>query len=322
MQTKYITFLVISFLISSCIGKTIVPTSNWILDIKNENGTDAPIVLKPNVLTKIIFIVRHEDDLELYDRSFDKSDFTIELEDDDDIKLLDDEIHIIPSISLEYSYYIGLKCDHDIKENTYELKFKVKKVKDLDDHDLEDATLTINPIEVEISDEKRIIEIEPIVTNLTGKGYSLFKLKNEIYNMEKVVITTSNKDNDNYKFKDTEIDAYKDREEFGENENNHGILIDFPFGTEKKYENLGGKTNYTFNLIMKKNDICSSRFILSESSSTVNITINNNELLILNDSVKEAIIYNMENITPKKDLTNNIQLNLTMPVAQLLLNAN
>ena len=73
---------------------------------------------------------------------------------------------------------------------------------------------------------------------------------------------------------------------------------------------------------MKKNDICSSRFILSESSSTVNITINNNELLILNDSVKEAIIYNMENITPKKDLTNNIQLNLTMPVAQLLLNAN
>ena len=106
MQTKYITFLVISFLISSCIGKTIVPTSNWIIDIKNENGTDAPIVLKPNVLTKIIFIVRHEDDLELYDRSFDKSDFTVELEDDDDIKLLDDEIHIIPSISLEYSYYI------------------------------------------------------------------------------------------------------------------------------------------------------------------------------------------------------------------------
>ena len=39
----------------------------------------------------------------------------------------------------------------------------------------------------------------------------------------------------------------------------------------------------------------------------------------MNDSVKEAIIYNMENITPKKDLTNNIQLNLTMPVAPVII---
>ena len=320
MQIKHLILILFTTLFSLAKGKTIIPTSNWILDIKNEKGTNETIILKPNILTKIILIVRHEDNIEILDRSFDKANFVLALENDNDIKLYGNEINIIPSVSLEYIAYIGLKCDYEIKEKTFNLQFKVKQIKDLDNHDMKNAKLTIYPVKVEIDNNPSLIEIEPIETELTGKGFSLFRLKNEIFNMEKVVITLKNKENKNFVFKDVEIDAFKDRNEFGENENNHGILLNFPFGTELEYKDLKGNTNNTFNLIMKENDKCSNSFILSNSSSIFNITINENQILKLNDSVKEAIIYNIENITPKKDLTNNIQLNLTIPVAPVIIN--
>ena len=320
MQIKHLILILFTTLFYLAKGKTIIPTSNWILDIKNEKGTNETIILKPNILTKIILIVRHEDNIEILDRSFDKANFVLALENDNDIKLYGNEINIIPSVSLEYIAYIGLKCDYEIKEKTFNLQFKVKQIKDLDNHDMKNAKLTIYPVKVEIDNNPSLIEIEPIETELTGKGFSLFRLKNEIFNMEKVVITLKNKENKNFVFKDVEIDAFKDRNEFGENENNHGILLNFPFGTELEYKDLKGNTNNTFNLIMKENDKCSNSFILSNSSSIFNITINENQILKLNDSVKEAIIYNIENITPKKDLTNNIQLNLTIPVAPVIIN--
>lgn len=185
MQIKHLILILFTTLFSLAKGKTIIPTSNWILDIKNEKGTNETIILKPNILTKIILIVRHEDNIEILDRSFDKANFVLALENDNDIKLYGNEINIIPSVSLEYIAYIGLKCDYEIKEKTFNLQFKVKQIKDLDNHDMKNAKLTIYPVKVEIDNNPSLIEIEPIETELTGKGFSLFRLKNEIFNMEK-----------------------------------------------------------------------------------------------------------------------------------------
>ena len=70
---------------------------------------------------------------------------------------------------------------------------------------------------------------------------------------------------------------------------------------------------------MKEDDLDSKWFKLSDESQSFNLTINQNELVTLNDSVKEAIVYTIENVTPKRDLTNNIQINMTIPVAPVLI---
>ena len=70
--------------------------------------------------------------------------------------------------------------------------------------------------------------------------------------MEEIVIINKDDKDDNYKFKEIIIKAFKDGEEFRENENeNHGILFDFPFGIEQKYEELNGKVNHTYTLLIK-----------------------------------------------------------------------
>ena len=195
MKNGFLLSIVLSIIIGYTLQETIIPTSNWVLDVKNEKG-EKGIVLKPNVLTKVIFVVHHEDDLDILDRSFDKANFIITLEDDSNIKLFNKEIKngdvdIIPSLTLESYAYIGLKSDHKIEAETYDLQFKVKNTKDLDGHDYKDkdVSLRIDSVQVTINNTESLIEIEPIETNLTEKGYSLFRIKNEIYNMEKVIIT-------------------------------------------------------------------------------------------------------------------------------------
>ena len=321
MKSKCLFLMILSAIICLTFESTI-QESNWVLNVKNETGGN-DIALKPNVLTKIILVVNYEDNTDTLnkkdvDPSLDESVFTIALEKDDDIKLFDQEIKIIPSLALESYAYIGLRSDHQIKSDTYEFNLVVKSKKDLDGNDYKDAILTINPVQVTIVNEKSLIEIEPIETDLTGKGYSLFRLKNEIYNMDKVVITLQDKIEDKFEFKDIEIKGFKDRNEFGLNENdNHGIVFDFPYGTEKSYKDLDVH-NTTIDLKMKddKNSNC---FELTDESKSFLLTINQNELVVLNDSVKEAIVYSMENVTPKRDLTNNIQLSMNIPVAPVII---
>jgi hypothetical protein len=86
---------------------------------------------------------------------------------------------------------------------------------------------------------------------------------------------------------------------------------------KKKYEDLD-VYNTTIDLIMKddKNSNC---FELTDESKSFLLTINPNELVVLNDSVKEAIVYSMENETPKRDLSNNIQLSMNIPVAPVII---
>jgi len=224
---------------------------------------------------------------------------------------------ITPSASLEYIAYIGLECEYDISKNS-KIKFKVTSIKDLDDKDLDDATLnTEEEFPIEIDESKTLLEIEPIETDLTGEGYSLFRLKTEIFNLEEVVIIATS-ENKEYKIKDVEIEAYKDRDKYGESkEENNGILFGYPFSVEKEYRNLE-KKSHTFQLKMK-NDKCSTPFVLSDDVQTINITVNDNPIVKVNKTVKQAIVYSMENITPKRDLTNNIQIQMTIPVAPLII---
>ena len=140
MKANKILLIFFSSLIYFSISSTISPKSNWKLDVKNENMTNETIIVKPNQYTKVILVVSHEDDLDILDYSFDRSKFTIELEDNDHLHLYGEKMIITPSASLEYIAYIGLECEYDISKNS-KIKFKVTSIKDLDDKDLDDATL-------------------------------------------------------------------------------------------------------------------------------------------------------------------------------------
>ena len=302
------------------INAMINQTSNWVLDIKNENNTDEIIELRPGVLTKIILIVSHEDNIDIIDRSFDKNFFTISLKDNDNIMFYpNEEFNIIPSEALEYIAYIGLKCDHSIISDNYTLEFDVKKI-DLDDININNGNLIINPVPITINDGITFINIEPIETNLAEKGYSLFKITNEIYNMENITIKSEGNNNKNFIIEDIEIKAFKDRKKYAKTENeNHGILFDSKFGTKVEYKKLKGETNTTFNLIIENDDNKRRCFDINPKSSIVTININDKRTVTLNESVKEAVLYSIENVTPKRDKTNNIQFKIDLPVAPVII---
>ena len=297
------------------------PTSNWVLDIKNENNSDEIIELKPGVLTKIILTVHHEDNIDIIDRSFDKTVFTISSKDNDNIMFYPNEqLNIIPSMALEYIAYIGLKCDHSITSDDYTVEFDVK-IKNLNGKNTNYGNLIINPVSIKINNAITYIEIEPIETNLGEKGYSLFKIANEIYNMEKITINSEGNNNQNFIIDDIEIDAFKNRKKFGNTENeNHGILFDSKFGTKLEYSRLKGETNTTFNLVIENDNNKRKCFDINPKSSNVKININNKKILTLNYSVQEAVLYSIENVTPKRDKTNNIQFKMNIPVAPVIIN--
>ena len=311
--------LLFSLLIVFSINDETNQTSHWKLEVKNEKMTNETIVLKPNQYTKVILSVSHLEELNVLDYSFDRSKFTVKLDSEDKLKMYGDKVVIVPSVSLEYIVYIGLKCGYKESE-IQNLKFKVDSTKDLDDQDLEDASLDVEEVPLEINEDITLLELEPIETNLTGEGYSLFRLKNEIYNMEDIEIISDDK-NDDYKFEGVKIEAFKDREKEKKEEEFNGILFDGKFSVEQKFENLKEKS-LIFNLAIKdadKDGKCLKYFELSEDSKVLSIEVNENPILTVNDAVKQAILYTMENITPKRDVTNNIQIKMTLPVAPLII---
>ena len=305
--------------------KAITPSSNWIVDIKNENNTDDIIVLRPGIYTKITVNVRHAENIVPSDTSFDKTVFIISSVNNYDIILYPDrELKIIPSKSLKYMTYIGLNCNHSYKDFVDSLKFYVKNTTDLDGNEIDNANIQITPVSFQINNADTLIEIEPIETNLIPGTYSLFRLTKEIFNIEKVEIGAVGFNDAKFTFDNIIIEPFAEREILGEEQpENHGILFDYKFGTKLKYEDLGGETNATFNLKMVNwefvNKLC---FDISPKSKTFNIQIDNQVLTTLDDSIKQNILYNMEYLTPQNDKDNNLQIHFALPIAPMIIKCN
>ena len=310
MQIKLLLILSLILIIYS------KPDSQWKMSVKNEKGDDSPIIIKKGIFTKINFIISHKDGKDLIDRSFDFNDFIIKLE-DKNIKTIEDEYHIIPSSNLEYTTYIGLKCDSEIKEDEYKLTFNVSDIKQLmDSKDKKEGNLEIETFIVKIDLTPTYIELESIENEIAQKSFSLFKIKNEIYNINRIKII-KNEDNKLFEFNNIEIKSFYDRNELSENETeNHGILFDYPYGTNNDYIDFGNNTNFTYTLKIE-DDECSNYFILKNNK--LNLIVKDEKQSKLTDAEKEAIISSIENITPQKDETSNIQLKILIPVDSVII---
>jgi hypothetical protein len=289
----------------------IEPTYNWALEIKNENSTDEVIEFRPGSLTKVILIVHNESNIDTWERLFDKANYTIAVSNYNFRFYPDYNFNIIPSFSLEYIAYIGLSCNHVLEDGQkLTLDLNIQSKHDLDGNWFNVDNFIINPPQIIINNSPTIIDIEPIKTNLAAKEFSLFKISNEIYNIDKIKIKPENYNNEKYQIDYIEIKSVFKRKKFEKEENdNHGILFDYIFGTPTEYDALNGEINQSFELKMDIGYEWYKRVCLEigSKSKIVDLTINKNKIQNLNESVKEAILYSMENMTPKRNKTNNIK---------------
>ena len=326
---KFILLLSILF-VSICFIPGPAPSSiKWKLEVKNEYGNDEPIVLKSGKFTKITLILSPEDGQSYLDYSQDKSTFEIYLN-DTNIKAVENNFKVIPSQSLEYSTYIAPYCQNNITDSNYTLQFKVKgndkdsqdrqDKPDMQDQQSSEVNLNVLPANVKIDSTPTKISLKPLKTSIPEASYSLFKLEEDLYNMNKIKITAKNKDtSNNFVFTPIEIKEFKPENEFKDNSLlNDGILFEYPFGSASTFEKLENNTSFTFELELS-DESDKKCFVLDDNYKKLTINVVNEKPANLNNSTKEAIVYSIENNTPKKDESNNIQIKMNIPQAPVIL---
>ena len=298
---------------------TVYVPSTWTIDIKNETFGDY-IELNPGKLTRIIFSVRNGYNGEIWDfKDRDRDNFTIALKNESYIKLYPSgRISIIPSKATVYNAYIGLDCNHDIEEDEYLLNFEVIDKRDLDGNESPDIDVSINPTEnkIKINNNATLIDIEPIEKTIYTRGYIAYIIKNEIFNIEKISIKPIGNNDPEFRIEEIEIKPFTERKIFRKEENeNNGIIINRRLDYD--YNGQENEKNITFNLAIdydhtKKKKKC---FELSLNSQSVNLMLTKEKFVELNESIREAVLYSIEDVTPKRDKTNNIQIKIDLPVA-------
>jgi hypothetical protein len=172
----------LTFLNYFTINPAYVP-STFNIDIRNETFGDY-IELKPGTLKRIIISLRNGYNGEVWDfKDQDKYNLTFALKNESYIKLYPSEISIIPSKAIVYTAYIGLDCNHDIKEVDYPLNFEVIDKRDLDGNELPGAEMIISSTIIKINNNPTLIDIEPIEKTVYIRGNFAFIIKNEIFNI-------------------------------------------------------------------------------------------------------------------------------------------
>ena len=324
MKAIYIIVMFLTILKLSLIKAHNSDPSNWILDIKNENYTDDLIELRPGVLKKIILSIRHQTSIINWDKdSIDKVNFTIASKDPCNIILYPNKyLYLIPYESFDYIIYVGLSCNHQICSTEYDLDFTLIEKRFLDGKYIDNVNLIINPIKIKINNNPTLIDIEPIETIIPARSYSLFKLKNEIYNIEGLTIKPEGcYSKEKFEIETIYIKSFKDRKILNkEIIDDNGILFDQKFGVLSDYQGLDGETNIAFSLALDySNQNKRKCFEINPKYKNVNLVINKQDKIFLNYPIKEALLNSIENITPEKDKTNNIQVKINLPVSPVLI---
>jgi hypothetical protein len=126
----------------------------------------------------------------------------------------------------------------------FTLDFHVLLKYDFDGEWLSGNNFIINYPQVIINNTPKVIDIESIKTNLAAKEFILFMITNEIYNIDNIKIKPDNYNNGKYQIDYITIKPFFERKKFEKEENdNHGILFDYKFGTPTEYDNLNDEIN-------------------------------------------------------------------------------
>ena len=272
---------------------------NNIWKLEFNNGEE--IILKPGVFKEIRLQLTSINNNIYFDDDKDISTiYKLSISDDNIISSVPDLI-INRNEALSYSFYIGLKCQ-EYSNDHYIIKFNSSYIQNeyqfnsiLLDNDIQ--------LNVKIDNDYMKIELEPLMKEMPGKSINFFKLKKEVYNIDEIVIKAKNQYEEEIIINDIILYPFLDREEYSENNSaNHGILFDYPFGTNNSFEEM---KEYKFNLYIENynESLC---FKLNDDAFEINI--NKEGPIILDEKIKKAILYNTEDQTSQYDVTNSIKI--------------
>ena len=141
---------------------------------------------------------------------------------------------------------------------------------------------------------------------------NFFKLENEIYNIDKIeIILDTDKENNlsSLNYSNIILASYDQREEYSKiNENNHGIIFDYPFTLLEAFKN--NKLNFNLKILNNSLNTC---FYLNKTNFTLDLK--EEDFINLDEKVKKAIVQNTEIDSEISDIFNRIKINTVIPVA-------
>ena len=307
-----IVFLIIQ-IFSFCLA-TYYLNEHWKLEFNNTN-----IKLHPGVFTEIT-IQLIENPKSISSEFLNESIYNLSIiNQDNDIIPLDRYIIINSMEKHFYSTYIGLKCQK--YSNNYNIKFNISPINTIEKKINKNIVVSYK-----IEEEKNGVEIklDALMNEMPGKSINFYRLNEEIYNTEEIIIEPVLKDLEDiedledkrheFKFKEIIIKPYFKRGLLSnENYTNHGILFDYNFS-------FMGEVNIALNFTVKlkiKSEYMEECYRLTKDE--IEIKIKNSIPATIDGKVKDAFKYNTEDQTSIYSLTNSISLRTKIPVAPCIL---
>jgi len=305
MKTQNYLLLVILFQL--CLTSTI---KKYKLEIKDGNGEENQITLIPGIFTKITLSLTNLEGNEFAYK--DETKYILKFN-DEKIVASKAELILNPQESMVYTNYIGISCTNLIEGETHTLSFKVEKGNDSTDEN----SLEYEPVTLKINKAQSEIKLDLLLKSMVKQTKNFFKLENEIYNVDDINITLDETSSAlaKFDFKSLVIAAFNKRNEeeiSQKSAENHGILFNYPLFSKDIVE----QSQFNFKLKFDSNSI-GTCFKLAKTD--FDFQIKTEGAINLDANVKSAILYNIEDGSPKYDATNKIQINTIIPVAPVIL---
>lgn len=297
--------------LSTCLSAA---SFKWKLSVKNDKVESKTLVLLPGVFTKVTFVLERDGE-DKFDTSENEQIYKFQIASADERIVFPEETYtLVPTASLQFAGYIGLKCGSTIADSKLQLKFKVNAVLDGEGKDARArAELVFDAQTADVSNEKTKIDIEPVISGIAEASYSYLKVNKEPFNIDPIELTSETEQTNEYEAPDVTLDKFDGkREEYSpENNVNHGILYNFKFGTKKAYKDLV-KKSLNVNLKFKAKNLEQCFELVKK---TLKIDVLEKKVEELKDNIKQAIAYTLENINKRHDYSNSLNFRLNVPVA-------
>ena len=300
---KNLYFFILLASIPLCFNKTLV---DWKLSILDEEAKTNIINLFPGIFSKVTLVLSNEKNEEVFDNSESPISFKLKLK-NKDLVSVESSFNLIPSESLVYTFYIGIKCGETLTD-TSDL-FEIDSIEG-------DVSLTIGKASLKVSNNKAKIDIAPLLNEISEQTYNLFRVNKEPYNIEDIkLIPKIEGENEDFTFDDVILEKFDGkRGEYSPlNTYTNGILNKFKFGTKKLLKDLS-KTSVKFDLTFDSEDLGKCFDLVKKS---FDLKVIQKKVEKFGESVKKAISYTIENISPINELTNSLELKLNIPFAPI-----
>ena len=309
---KIINILIFAFLLELCLATT---EKKYTLKIKNGIDGSDNIVLVPGIFTKISLVLTNEkeEEFSFVENEDEKLEYKLTF-DDNEIAVYQKEMTLTPQENLVYTNYIGLRCNNQVDGDSLNITIKVGSGNDYTDEKSLDFPENIS---VKVNKVKTDIKLDLLLTSMAQKSQNFFQLENELYNIDDIKISLSNKDDfAGFEFKEISIISFTSRLEQEISKNspaNHGILFDSSFSPK---EEITDKTNFKIQLNLDA-DIEGICFKLVKPE--FEFELKHEGVIDVEANVKTAIVFNTEVDTPKFDASSKIKINTLIPVAPVIL---